>query len=366
MSLRVSRVLRELSKDWSIVLICPPTGDSAAANGVELAAEITFPNVSQWMYVPSQYETAPVVKTVQNAVRSYEPAVALLWGGMEYLRSRIPEMPPSISDRVDSMTLSSWRLVLGSSGWTEFRRRLAHLAYVARYEFTTRRLSRAMVVVGEADANVLRRFLRVKNVHVIPNGVDVAGSAIRTRSSRPTVMFTGVLSYGPNIDAVRYFVDEVWPEIRRQLPDAVFQVVGRNPTPEINALSSLPGIEIFPDVASVADLLAEAWVAVAPMRTGCGIKNKILEAWSVATPVAMTPIATNGLTHAPSELLLAAEGHELSSLILDLLNDPAKRQRLGALAQSTAVEKFSWRETGESLNALLADVVGSAAAGRES
>src|SRR3954463_12661478 len=86
MSLRVSRVLQQLSSRWPIVLICPPGGETAAANGVEVVAEINFPKVAQWMYVPSQYEIEPVVRTVRSAVDTFEPAVALLWGGMEYLR----------------------------------------------------------------------------------------------------------------------------------------------------------------------------------------------------------------------------------------------------------------------------------------
>ena len=365
MSLRVSRVLKELASQWSIVLISPAGGESAAANGVGLLAEITFPKVSQWMYVPSQYDTAPVVETVQRALRSHQPAAALLWGGMEYLRREIPEMPPFISDRVDSMTLSSWRMLVASSGWREFRLRLAHLAYVVKYEFTNRRASRAMVVVGDADANVLRRFLRVPNVHVIPNGVDVSDPRPAARSPHPTVMFTGVLSYRPNIDAVRYFVDEIWPAVHDQMPSAVFQIVGSTPTAEINSFAAHPGVEILANVRSVPDLLAQAWLAVAPMRTGCGIKNKILEAWSVATPAVMTPMATNGLNHAPCELLLTAEGSALSSLIVEILGDPERRRKLGALARTTAIDKFSWREAGKSISALLADALGPSTARRE-
>ena len=357
MSLRVSRILQQLAPRWPIVLICPPGGETAAANGVEVVAEINFPKVSQWMYMPSQYEIEPVVGTVRTAVGTYEPTVALLWGGMEYLRQHIPSLPPSVSDRVDSMTLSCWRMISHASGWRELRRRIAQFLYVAKYEFTTRKASRAMTVVGEADADVLRRFLRVENVHVVPNGVDVADSDRPNRSILPTVMFTGVLSYPPNIDAVIYYADEVWPAVRAQQPNAVFQIVGRNPSPEISALASRPGIELHADVESVPRMLAQAWLAVAPMRNGCGIKNKILEAWSVGTPALMTPIATNGLGEAPPELMLTGEGEALSALTLELLNDAAKRASLGLIARSTAVERFSWRGTGEAINGLLADVV---------
>jgi len=309
------------------------------------------------MYMPSQYEIEPVVGTVRTAVDTYEPTVALLWGGMEYLRQHIPSLPPSVSDRVDSMTLSCWRMLSNASGWRELRRRFAQFLYVARYEFTTRKASRAMTVVGEADADVLRRFLRVENVHVIPNGVDVADSDPPNRSIVPTVMFTGVLSYPPNIDAVIYYADEVWPAVRAKLPNAVFQVVGRNPSPEISALASRPGIELHADVESVPRMLAQAWLAVAPMRNGCGIKNKILEAWSVGTPALMTPIATNGLGEAPPELMLTGEGEALSALTVELLNDATKRGTLGLIARRTAIERFSWRGTGDAIDGLLAEVL---------
>jgi len=122
------------------------------------------------------------------------------------------------------------------------------------------------------------------------------------------------------------------------------------------AFGKRPGIEVHADVESVQAFLARAWLAVAPMLTGCGIKNKVLEAWSVGTPAVMTPIATNGLSSAPSELLLTAEGPELSALVVDLLTNEDRRTRLGALARSTAVRSFSWEEPAAAINALLDQV----------
>jgi glycosyltransferase involved in cell wall biosynthesis len=216
-----------------------------------------------------------------------------------------------------------------------------------------RRASDATVVVGETDAWVLQRIFGVANVHVIPNGVDVPETIEDKRSLRPTVMFTGVMSFHPNIVAVMHFADEIWPAVRERIPEAVFQIVGRNPVPEILALASRPGIEVHADVESVHSYLARAWLAVAPMRTGAGIKNKILEAWSVGTPAVMTPIATNGLTQSPPELLLTGEGAELSALVVDLLGNPERRAELGALARSTALRTFSWKGQAAAVHALL-------------
>jgi glycosyltransferase involved in cell wall biosynthesis len=356
MTLRVSRLLQELSSRWCITLICPAGGESAAANGVTLAGEIHVERSSRWMNLPSQYDVRPLVKTVAETIRGHRPSVALLWGGMEYLGEAIPEMPASVGDRVDCMTLAAWRYLVRGRGYAELRPRLSHFAHVARYEFQMRGACAATVVVGDADARVLSRIIGVRNVQVIPNGVDVPDVAAVKRSLRPTVMFSGVLKYPTNIDALLYFADEIWPAVHERIPQAVFQIVGRSPVPAVVELASRAGIEVVADVESVQIYLAQAWLAVAPMRTGAGIKNKILEAWSVGTPAVMTPIATNGLNQAPPELILAAEGVELSILIGDLLLDAKRRATLGDLARTTAKEAFSWRSSGLMLDQLLRDV----------
>lgn len=356
MALRVSRLLRELAPRWPIVLVCPEGGQSGADNGVALAAEINVTRAGQWMYLPSQYDVRPLVKAVTTAVAVHKPALALFWGGMEYLHSLVPGMPVSVSDRVDCMTLSTWRALRHARRYSDARERLANFYYALRYELQMRHESAATVVVGDADARVLRHIIRVPNVRVIPNGVDVPNVGPRQRTSRPTVMFTGVMSYRPNVEAVLYFADEVFLTVRERVPDAVFQIVGRSPAPEIVALAARPGIEIHADVESVQERLAEAWVAVAPMRTGAGIKNKILEAWSVSTPVAMTPMARNGLAQAPEELLLTAEGAELGSMIAALLLDSTRRTSLGHLARQTALNAFSWSGKGRAFDELLQEV----------
>ena len=356
MALRVSRLLEELAPHWPIVLVRPEGGESAVANGVRLVEEIAVPRSGEWMYLPSQYDVRPFVKTVAETVRTHRPTLALFWGGMEYLRGSIPEMPISVSDRVDCMTLSAWRALLHSRTYSDLRQRLSNFAHVVRYEFQMRHESAATVVVGDSDADVLRRIIGVRDVHVIPNGVDVQPVGSVKRASRPIVMFTGVMSYQPNVDAVLYFADKIWPAVQKRVPGAVFQIVGRSPSPEIVELGSRSAIEVLADVDSVQACLAEAWIAVAPMRTGAGIKNKILEAWSVGTPVVMTPIATNGLAQAPRELLLTADGAALSNLLSDLLLNEQRRTSIGNLARSTADTTFSWRSKGIAFDRLLRSV----------
>jgi glycosyltransferase involved in cell wall biosynthesis len=355
MALRVSRLVEELTDRWDVILLTPAGSMTARAAGARVAAESHLPRTGQWMYLPSQYDVKPVVSTVAGAIRDYQPDAALLWGGMEYLKNKIPAMPKVVGDRVDCMTLTAWRQLLHSRGWKESRRRASDLASAARYEFEVRGSCAATVVVGESDALALRRFIGARNVRVVPNGVDLPPGISVDRSPQPIVVFTGVLSYQPNIDAVVHFVDDIWPSVRARVPIAVFQIVGRAPVPEVSSLAGRPGVEVHADVESVHKFLARAWMSVAPMRSGAGLKNKILESWSVGTPAAMTPIATNGLGSAPADLLLAAENNELAALIGDLLLDTTRRESLGALARTTAREMFSWRSKADTLDSILRD-----------
>ena len=178
--------------------------------------------------------------------------------------------------------------------------RLRHLrdALVnAQAERSLVREAAASLVAGPSDAAVLRRLAGRASVHVIPNGVSLPPPVAQGhRSSEPSVIFTGVLSFPPNVDAAIWFAREVLPLVRRVHPSARFVAAGRRPAPEVVALGALPGVSIEADVADMTACLRRAWVAVAPMRRGAGVKNKVLEAWAAGLPVVMTPIATNGLS----------------------------------------------------------------------
>ena len=178
--------------------------------------------------------------------------------------------------------------------------------------------------------------------------------AIAAKRAAPTVAFTGVLDYPPNVDAVRHFAREVWPAIRAAVPAARFVIAGLNPLPEVRALAREAGIEVRADVPDMYSVLREAWVAVAPMVCGSGIKNKVLEAWAAARPVAMTTIATNGLTLTPdAQELVSDDTGKLGALIVDLLQHPERRRRLGAAVREQVTRQHRWADAAARLSALL-------------
>src|SRR4029078_3989681 len=123
--------------------------------------------------------------------------------------------------------------------------------------------------------------------------------------------------------------------VRARKPLARFVIAGRAPTPEVTALAAVPGVEGLGAVPDMAASLGRAWVAVAPMRSGAGIKNKVLEAWAAGTPVVMTQMAATGSSlDRDAQRLFGAQPEELAALIVALLDDSAERWRQGASART--------------------------------
>jgi len=129
---------------------------------------------------------------------------------------------------------------------------------------------------------------------------------------------------------------------RAQFPDAKV-VVHPESLREVRDLADAPFVTVHPDVDDMRTMLQQAWLAVAPMRRGSGVKNKVLEAWGAGRAVVMTPHAVNGLPIPPGhEALIAASASELAERILTLLEDPPHLKCLGETAHAFARAHLSW------------------------
>jgi glycosyltransferase involved in cell wall biosynthesis len=293
-----------------------------------------------------QFATALITET--------RPDVLLVFSGTEFLALGGAGIPPAVADRIDCHTLTTWRGLRGAGP-----RRLAagasDLLATARYERRLVRGLAATVVVGPDDARLLRRLSGSDRVHVIPNGVAVAAPApASAEAPEPTVTFTGVLCYPPNVDAALHLVKDVWPKVRAAVPAARLVLAGRAPSPEVLALSTHPGVSVLADLPDLRPVLASAWVCVAPMRSGAGIKNKVLEAWAIGRPVVLTSLAANGLALDDAARTLLADGAEaLAARIVVLLGDDARRRAAGDAGRRLALGAHGWPAATESLEALL-------------
>jgi glycosyltransferase involved in cell wall biosynthesis len=189
----------------------------------------------------------------------------------------------------------------------------------------------------------------------VPNGVDVPPlERIGAEAPEPTLSFTGALDYQPNIEAVLFAAQAIWPRIRAALPQARFVIAGRNPAPEVLALAGQPGLGIKPDVPDMMTVLGQSWASIAPMQSGVGIKNKVLEAWACRRPVVLSRLATNGLVVPPDHAgLIATSAEGMAESVVALFTDPDLRKRLGQSARENVEAHFTWAGAAARVDALL-------------
>lgn len=220
---------------------------------------------------------------------------------------------------------------------------------VRRIERTALRTYDTISVVSETDRTRLPGFHR--RVLVCPNGWQ-PGSPLPA-STEPVVAFVGLLGWAPNADAAVWLAEQVWPHVRRAMPEARLVLVGREPTAAVRALSR-DDIAVTGTVPEVTPYLARARVAVAPLRAGGGSRLKILEALDAGRPVVATTIGAEGLEHLVGRgILLADDPADYAKTVVELLRDPERAASLGRQGNAAVAERFSWDRT---LAPLLADV----------
>jgi glycosyltransferase involved in cell wall biosynthesis len=158
------------------------------------------------------------------------------------------------------------------------------------------------------------------------------------------LVFIGKMDYRPNVDAVLWFVDEVWPGIVAERPSATFAIVGQKPHPRLERLRGVPGVTLTGWVESVTPYLLGASVFIMPFRIGSGTRLKLIEAMAAAKAIVSTPIGAEGFAvRDGQELLLAETAEEMGTAVRHLLNHPQERQQLGQNARQFA-QQYDWRQ----------------------
>ncbi len=163
----------------------------------------------------------------------------------------------------------------------------------------------AGIGVNRTDTKLLTRLAGVRQGTTIHNGVDLhyfhPSRTDPPRVPGKSLIFWGRLDFEPNIDAVCWFAKRIWPALKRRNPDATWKIIGKNPNPRVQALTSASGIELVGAVDDIRPHAHAAAAVVLPMRRGGGIKNKLLEAAAMAKPIVATPRTLDGLAIDPHQ-----------------------------------------------------------------
>lgn len=230
------------------------------------------------------------------------------------------------------------------------------------FEQAVARRANTSLLVSDAEAELFRVRTGVKDVDVLHNGIDTNFfdpsaeiNRLHPTIAEPVIAFTGQMDYRPNIEAVTEFAISAMPTIREVYPEAIFAIVGRNPTQAVSDLSMLPGVQVTGAVADTRSWLAAADVVVAPLRIARGIQNKVLEAMAMGRPVVASNAAAEGIkaehgVHYFIEPDVAAE----AARVIALLGDPKTCKNIGANARAHVVKEYGWTRQLASLDFVMA------------
>ena len=213
------------------------------------------------------------------------------------------------------------------------RTREAELDVIARSDIT--------VVVSETERALLAQDAPRARVEVLSNLHAVAGPGLPF-AQRHDLVFVGGFRHPPNVDAVRWFVHDIFPMLRARLPELQFHCIGSHAPAEIQALSAQPGVHVHGHVPDIGPYMDGCRIAVAPLRYGAGVKGKVNFSMAHGQPVVATSCAAEGMHLIDGhDVLLADSAREFAAAILKLHDDATLWDTLSANGLDNVARHFS-------------------------
>jgi polysaccharide biosynthesis protein PslH len=235
---------------------------------------------------------------------------------------------------------------LDARAWRRFERRVLGAVQAA-------------VVFTDRDRRTLEALGSGVRIVRIPPGTPVPATPLDPAGSLPArILFVGNFAHPPNVDAALRLAREILPGVRARHPDARLELVGPSPTPAIAALAG-DGVEVTGEVPSIEPHLDAAALVVAPLRSGGGMRVKVLEALAAGKAVIASPLAIQGLGVTPGDQVLIGESNaELGEGISILLADEGARRALGERARAWAEANLGWEPSVARYEELYAELTG--------
>ena len=364
--IRQYQILRHLGRDHDVTLASPLRTDDVAAHVDALrpfARRLILAPVSElrsWLQATLALPTAtPSSFAYFHSAQLARSVRCELSDGYDVVLVHCSAMAPyvaptgavTIADIVD-VDSEKWleygrqrRFPESFGFWLEGRKvRRAEAAIVSRFDLCTCATPEELEVLPASG-----------EVGWFRNGVDAEYFRPSSEPADPgSICFIGHMDYYPNRDAMLWFCETVWPQLRAEHPGATLSIIGADPTADIRRLGERPGIRVTGHVADVRPYLWRSALSVAPLRVARGTQNKILESLAMGVPVVASPLAARGTdTIAGEHLLVASEPRDVVAAISRLLSDPGERQRLAVAGRQRMLTHHDWHNSMRRLDALI-------------
>jgi polysaccharide biosynthesis protein PslH len=303
---------------------------------------------------PSQVlwvERPALVSAVRDHVGRQRPDVVHAFGWGTAGLWRYADGVPVVNFAVDSWDLNYevrrlpwWRQATDAGQRNKVRRHeQQHYPKLAR-----------TLVVAEPDAEHLRTLAPEAHVDVVPNGVE-AGEPPSTPPAQDVLGFHGFFEATHNVAAATTLVRDVLPLVRAKVATVGVRLIGRRPPREVTSLAG-SDVVVRADVPAVRPELDQVAVYVAPMTSGSGMKNKVLEAMAAGRPVVTNPLGAAGIGAGPG-VIVCSSVPDMADAIVSLLRDRPRLEAEGLAGRRRVEQDFSWAGGARALEAVWEDVV---------
>ena len=210
-----------------------------------------------------------------------------------------------------------------------------------------------ITVVSKPEVEPLHRIIPgYDRIEVIPNGADLKRFSGDFGQPQPdTLVYTGALTYFVNLDAMQFFLSDIFPLINARHPQVKLAMCGSLEGVPVHELPTYANATHVGHVSDIRNRVAESWLSIVPERLGGGTRIKILESMALRTPVIATSHAAMGLdVHDGHDILIADSAQEYADKLIRVLNNPSLRQTLSQNGRKLVEDKHDWNVIGQQLD----------------
>jgi glycosyltransferase involved in cell wall biosynthesis len=223
---------------------------------------------------------------------------------------------------------------------------------LAKYESKMFNIFDALTIITQADRELLQSP-RKNEVYIIPNGVAETYFTYPQPKEKPfDVLFSGAMSYAPNIDAAEYLIKEIMPLVWEKKPNVKIVIAGGGSPSWLEKLANeriiMPGW-----VEDMKEYYSQTKLFIAPMRIGTGLQNKLLEAMAMNVPCITSSLANQALrAKDKEEILIANNAREYADYIIKMLDNKELSQNIAQAGKDYVFNEYSWQNSCEKLSSI--------------
>jgi glycosyltransferase involved in cell wall biosynthesis len=285
-------------------------------------------------------------KKVNSLIAKHKPD--MLYGQLlrtaEYIRHK------DIPKAIDYQDIFSYGMKRRADIASFLTRPVFNMEYrrLKRYEAAVYEDFDVRTIISEPDRALFPHEKR-DEILIIPNGVDHDYFKPQEREKKYDLVFTGNMSYPPNVNAVEYLANEILPIVWKSRPETTLYIAGATPDPKVKKAAS-ERIIVSGWLDDIRDAYAQSRVFIAPMRIGTGLQNKLLEAMSMRLPAITSPLANASLGAKPNEeILIGSNAEEMAQNIITLLTDKEKAEQIAQAGFDFTNCVYDWGKATEVL-----------------